>query len=347
MYKAKRPAAVFFASLLLLLAAACCGCQQRREPAAETPLRAQEQSETAAEGLTVVGFSQVGSESDWRIAHTQSIRSALVPEDGFYLLFEDAQQKQENQIKAVRNFILQDVDYIVLAPIVETGWDAVLQEAKDADIPVILVDRMANVDEDLYTCWLGADFKTEGQNAGQWLESYLEKTGRVDDDIRIVTLQGTLGATAQIGRTEGFADVMRTHRNWTMLEMRDADFTQAKGREVMEDLLKKYDDIDVVVCENDNMAFGAVDAVKAAGKTCGPGGEITIISFDAVHAAFDAMIAGDINVSFECNPLHGPKLADILKKLEAGQTVDRIQYMEEVYFDTDMDLEELQKDRAY
>ena len=299
------------------------------------------------ENLIVVGYSQVGSESDWRLAHTKSIKEALTEENGFYLIFDDAQQKQENQIKAVRSFILQEVDYIVVAPIVETGWEAVLQEAKDAGIPVILDDRGVDVDEDLYTCWLVTNAVKEGEDAGHWLADYLEKQGRSDEEIRIVTLQGTTGATAQIGRTKGFQTVLDEHDNWNMLERMDGDFTQAKGQEVMEPLLEKYSDIDVVVCENDNMAFGAVDAIKEAGRTCGPDGDIIIISFDAVRAAFDAMINGDINAVFECNPLHGPKLREIIDDLAAGKTVDKIQYMEEAYFDTTMDLESIRETREY
>lgn len=331
---------------MVLAAALCSGCAAEEAPAKETAALVQPE-EQVDEGLVVVGVSQVGSESDWRNAHTKSIKTSLTPENGVYLIFEDAQQKQENQIKAIRNFILQEVDYIVLAPIVETGWDAVLQEAKEAGIPVILDDRLADVDEDLYTCWLGTNAEKEGEDAGYWLEDYLEKTGRSNETVNIVTLQGTLGATAQIGRTKGFAKVMAEHDNWKMLDMQEGDFTQAKGQEVMEDLLEKYEDIDIAICENDNMAFGAVDAIKAAGRTCGPEGDITIISFDAVRAAFDAMEAGDINATFECNPLHGPKLLNIIKTLEEGKTPDKISYMEEAYFDTTMDLESIQKTRAY
>lgn len=324
----------------------CAGCGAGRQEERTASVNRQMETEVD-ENLVAVGFSQVGAESDWRAANTESIQSALTPDNGFYLIYEDAQQKQENQLKAIRNFILQEVDYIVLAPIVETGWDAVLEEARDAGIPVILVDRMAQVSEDLYTCWIGADFEGEGRRAGEWLEQFLEERGRADEEIHIVTLQGTVNSSAQLGRTRGFAEVMSGHANWKMLEMQDADFTQAKGEEVMESLLQKYSDIDVVVCENDNMAFGAVDAIRGAGKSCGPDGEITILSFDAVQAAFDAMIAGDINVTFECNPLHGPRLQEILKTLEQGGTVDRIQYMEETYFDTDMDLEAIRKTRSY
>ena len=296
----------------------------------------------------VVGFCQIGSESDWRLANTESFRRTFTGENGYYLIFEDGQQKQENQIKAIRNFILQEVDYIVLDPVVETGWEGVLQEAREAEIPVIVSDRQVDVeDESLYTCWVGSDFRAEGQRAGNWLADYLKEQGRSRDLINIVTLQGTLDSSAQIGRTEGFAEVLSQHENWVMLERKSGDFVQAKGREVMEGFLDRYEDIDVVVCENDNMAFGAVEAIQAAGRTCGPQGEIIILSFDAVSAALQAMKEGKINASFECNPQLGPLVSDIIEKLEKGETVNKIQYVEETYFDSTMNLEELMKERAY
>ncbi|MDO5344382.1 MAG: ABC transporter substrate-binding protein [Lachnospiraceae bacterium] len=298
--------------------------------------------------LIVVGLSQLGSESDWRIANTESYRSTLTAENGYYLLFENGQQKQENQIKALRNFILQGVDYIVVAPIVETGWDSVLQDARDAGIPVILADRMVSVeDDDLYTCYVGGNFVKESEDAGRWLADYLRQQGREEEEINIVTLQGTLGASAELGRTEGFGNVLKEHPNWHMLEIKSGDFTQAKGQEVMEYFLETYEDIDVVISQNDNMAFGAIDAIRAAGKTCGPDGEIIIISFDAVSAAFDCMLQGTINADFECNPLHGPLVDQIIKDLEAGKSVDKIQYVEETYFDTAMDLEKIKEGRMY
>ncbi|NLL80434.1 MAG: ABC transporter substrate-binding protein [Clostridiales bacterium] len=311
---------------------------------------AEEEAQTAdaaADGdLIVVGYAQVGAESDWRTANTESFKTTFTEENGYQLIFDDAQQKQENQIKAIRSFIQQEVDYIVVAPVVETGWETVLEEAKEAGIPVILSDRMMDVsDESLYTCWVGGNFEKEGQDAAKWLADKLEADGRGDEEINIVTLQGTIGASAQVGRTEGFGSGMKD--NWNMLAMQTGEFTQSKGQEVMESFLKQYDDIDVVVCENDNMAFGAVDAIKAAGKTCGPEGDIIIISFDAVSAAFDSMIAGDINASFECNPLHGPRVAEIIQKLEAGEEVDKIQYVDEAYFDTTMDLKKIQSERLY
>lgn len=331
---------------LLFLCSCFAGCTKvQKEMATETRIVTEDLPEEEA---IVVGYSQVGAESDWRNANTESIKSAFASDSRFYLLFEDAQQKQERQIKSIRNFILQEVDYIVLNPIVETGWDMVLQEAKDAGIPVIIADRMVQVeDEDLYVCLIGSDHKTEGVNAGKWLNDYLEEQGRSEEEINIVTLQGTAGSTAQLGRTEGFAEVMKAHPNWNMLDMQDGDFTQAKGQEVMEYFLNTYEDIDVVISENDNMTFGAIDAIKAAGKNCGPAGEMIMISFDAVNAAFDAMLAGEIHADFECNPLQGPKIKEVIEKLEAGEEVEKIQYVEETYFDTTMDLEAIQKTRVY
>lgn len=300
------------------------------------------------DGYIVVGFSQVGSESDWRIGNTESFRSIFTEENGYYLLFEDGQQKQENQLKSIRNFILQEVDYIILDPIVETGWDAVLQEAKDAGIPVILADRSVKVeDEDLYTCWVGSNFHEEGRRAGEWLLDYLEEQGRSEETINIVTLQGTIDSSAQIGRTEGFKSILDTQANWNMMEYQSADFTQAKGKEVMSYFLEKYDDIDVLVSENDNMTFGAVEAIREAGRTCGPDGEIIILSFDSVLAAMEAMLQGEIHVDFECNPILGPKVEEIIRRLEKGEAVEKIQYVEEQYFDTSMDLEKIMETRTY
>ncbi len=298
---------------------------------AATEEAAAETTAAAKDDLIVVGYAQVGAESDWRTANTESFKSTFTEENGYELIFDDAQQKQENQIKAIRNFIQQEVDYIVVAPVVETGWETVLAEAKEAGIPVILSDRMMDVSDDsLYTCWVGGNFVKEGEDAAGWLKTYLEEQGKSGEEINIVTLQGTIGASAQVGRTEGFASKMES--NWKMLDKQTGEFTQSKGQEVMESFLKQYDDIDVVVCENDNMAFGAIDAIKAAGKTCGPEGDITIVSFDAVKAAFESMIAGDMNVSVECNPLHGPRVAEIIQTLEAGGTVDKIMYVDEGVF---------------
>lgn len=340
----KRSCLIF--SLLLFPVLLISGCSGRKERSEDS--RIYEDVVDEGKGYITVGFSEIGSESDWRRAHTESFKTTFSTENGYYLLYEDAQQKQENQLKAIRNFILQEVDYIILDPIVETGWDAVLQEAKDAGIPVILSDRFAKVeDENLYMCWVGSDFCKEGERAGEWLSEYLDIRGRGNETIRIVTLQGTLGSSAQLGRTEGFGNILKKHENWVLLDQQSGDFVQAKGQEVMEYFLNTYEDIDVVVCENDNMAFGAIEAIHAAGKTCGPDGDIIMISFDSSQAAFDAMLDGNINADFECNPLLGPMVSDIIQKLERGEKVEKTQYVEETYFDTSMDLEKILERRTY
>ena len=202
-------------------------------------------------------------------------------------------------------------------------------------------------DDSLYEAWVGGNFVKEGETCGDWLAKYLEDQGRGDEEINMVTIQGTIGASAQVGRTEGMDNKLKEHSNWKMLDRQSGEFTQAKGQEVMESFLKSYPDIDVVICENDNEAFGAIDAIHAAGKTCGPNGDIIVVSFDSVKAAFESMIKGDLNATFECNPLHGPRVAEIIQKLEKGEQVDKIQYVDEAFFDTSMDLENILKDRAY
>lgn len=281
-----------------------------------------------AEDLIVVGFSQVGAESDWRTANTKSMQDTFVEANGYRLIFDDAQQKQENQITAIRNFIQQEVDYIVLAPVTETGWDTVLQEAQDAAIPVIIVDRMIDVSNDeLFAAWVGSDFKLEGDKAVEWMEETQA------EELNIVHLQGTIGSSAQIGRTEGLAEGVENNEGWEIIAQQTGEFTQAKGQEVMESILKQHDDIDVVYAENDNMAFGAIDAIEAAGKTVGVDGDIVVISFDATRAGLDATLAGLINYNVECNPLHGVRVDALIQQLEAGEEVEKLAYVDEATFD--------------
>ena len=284
----------------------------------------------AADDTITVGFSQVGAESDWRTANSESMKSTFSEKNGYKLIFDDAQQKQENQITAIRNFIQQDVDYIVLAPVTETGWDTVLKEAKDADIPVIIVDRMIDVSDDsLYTAWVGSNFKMEGQKACEWLNAYAEAKGM--KEVNIAHIQGTIGASAQIGRTEGLEEAAKEY-GWIIVAQQTGEFTQAKGQEVMESMLKQHDNINVVYCENDNEAFGAIDAIEAAGKTVGPDGDILVMSFDTTNAGLTDTLSGKIICDTECNPLHGPRVEEIIKKLEDGKDVEKKAYVEEEMF---------------
>ena len=291
--------------------------------------------------LTVVGFSQVGAESDWRNANTRSMQAAFSPENGYRLILDDAQQKQEKQITAIRNFINQGVDYIVLAPTTERGWDTVLAEAKTAGVPVIIVDRMIEIaDTDLFTCWIGSDFRKEGDTAVRWMEEHLN-----GQDARIVHLQGNIGSSAQIGRTDGLDAGLAAHDNWRLVFRESGDFTQAKGQELMEAVLKDGLDFNVIYSENDNMAYGAVDALKKAGIA--PGRDVTLISFDASSTALHMILSGEINLDVECNPLHGPRVRAVIEQLRRGEAPPKYTYVEETSFDASSLTEETIAARGY
>ena len=340
----KRFLGVLLSVAMVAAVLAGCGSSGAKETAApagsETAAPAGSETEAASEAVSgeteatgntgdviTVGFSQVGAESDWRTANSESMKSTFSTENGYNLIFDDAQQKQENQIAAIRNFIQQEVDYIVLAPVTESGWDTVLQEAKDAEIPVIIVDRMVDVSDDsLYTAWVGSNFKLEGQKACEWLKQYAAAKNM--SEVNIVDIQGTIGASAQIGRTEALNEAVEAN-GWNLLAQQTGEFTQAKGQEVMESMLKQYDNINVVYCENDNEAFGAIEAIKAAGKTVGPDGDILVMSFDTTKQGITDTLSGDIIVNTECNPLHGPRVEQIIKQLQAGETPEKQAYVEE------------------
>ncbi len=285
-----------------------------------------------------VGFSQLGAESDWRVANTDSIRSNLTRDNGFELFFDDAQQKQDKQILAIRNFTQQEVDCIVLAPVTETGWDTVLSEARKAAIPVVVVDRRVDVsDEKLFTAWVGSDFYREGVIACEWLKSFAEAKGIDSDKLNIVDIQGTLGATAQIGRSDPLRDACDSY-GWNLLAAVPADYTKAKAKEVMQSLLSEYDNINVVYCENDNEAAGAIEAIEEAGLKPGcdiNNGEILIISFDAAHSGLELVLEGKIALDVECNPLQGESVAELIKEVCSGKSFEKYTYVEESVFSLD------------
>lgn len=317
-----RRSAMLAVSLSLLFV--CGGCTGRRDREAEEERSA----------LKVVGFSEVGAESDWRVANTESMKATFSEANGYELLFDDAKQKQENQIAALRNFILQEVDYIVLAPVVETGWEGVLQEAEDAGIPVIVVDRMVKVeDEELFAAWVGSDFYEEGRKATSWLESYLESQGRKHERIDILHVLGTEGSSAQIGRTRSLMEAIEEHGNWRLLDTLPGEFTQAKTYEVVRDVLKDGTVPDVIYCENDNSMLGALQALDEKGITHGEDGRVIVISFDASEAGLNACMNGQINLDVECNPNHGPRVEALINQLEAGETPEKYCYVEETCFE--------------
>lgn len=286
--------------------------------------------------LTVVGFSQVGAESDWRSANTESMKSVFTEANGYELIFDDAQQKQTNQIMAIRNFIQQEVDYIVLAPVTETGWDTVLSEAKEAGIPVIIVDRMVDVeDPELFECWVGSNFELEARKVCEWLRWFTTKKNIAPEDIHIADIQGTIGASAQIGRTRGLK-MAADEYGWDIIAMVEGEFTRSKGYEVTESLLKKYPEMNVVYCENDNEAFGAIEAIEASGRKVGSdiaNGEIMILSFDGVKLqALEDVMNDSISCIGECNPLHGPRVEAIIQTLQNGEIPQKYEYVDEVIY---------------
>jgi simple sugar transport system substrate-binding protein len=291
-----------------------------------------DKSGDASKQITL-GFSQIGAESEWRTANTTSVQSAA-KEAGINLRFSDAQQKQENQIKALRSFIAQRVDVIAFSPVVETGWETVLREAKAAQIPVILTDRAVQVsDESLYLSLIGSDFVEEGRKAGRWLtEYYATGAGKdVKGEIKIVELQGTVGSAPANDRKKGFAEIIGADERFKVIRSQTGDFTRAKGKEVMEAFLKAEGrNINVLYAHNDDMAIGAIQAIEEAGLA--PGKDIIIISIDGVKGAFEAMIAGKLNVTVECSPLLGPQLMEAVKKVAAGETIERRIVTEESVF---------------
>ena len=328
-------AALFY--MLCLVSLSACGA----EPCDST----ESDSET---NLLQVGFVQVGSESDWRVANSESIKKTLTQENGYELFFYDAKQKQENQIQAIRNFILQEMDYIILAPVVEDGWDEVLEEAKEAGIPVIIIDRKVNVKDDrLYTAWIGSDMGREAECATTWLDSYLESQGREEDEIHIVDIQGTLNSTAQIGRTRGLENAVAEHSNWKIIAQETADFTKAKAYEVMLNILKQTQDIQVVYCENDNEAFGVTEALEEAGISYGAGGQVIVISFDATKAGLEYCLSGKINLDIECNPLQGPRVDKVIRAIETGYPYGKEAYVNETFFAYDTLTQAVIDERAY
>jgi simple sugar transport system substrate-binding protein len=290
------------------------GDTQTQDDAAGTTEDDQSGSDTGDGGaggdaLIKVGFSQLGAESGWRTANTESVKASLTPENGFDLTFVDAQQKQENQIKALRDFIDQGVDIIAFSPVIETGWDEVLQEIKDAGIPVLLVDRTVDTTvEDPFVAWIGGDFTLEGTMAGDWVKAN-------HPDAKIFELQGTMGSGAQVNREEGFDAVVGEQ----IIGKASGNFTRAEGKAAMEAALQAYPDMTLLFAHNDDMGLGAVEAIEAAGKV--PGEDILIVTVDGVRDGMQALVDKKFNYIVECNPVFGEQIGELLKKIVAGEEV--------------------------
>ncbi len=286
----------------------------------------------------VIGFSQLGSESAWRLGNTASMESAAA-DHGFSLMLKNGMQKQDKQIAAIRSFIAYQVDVIVFAPIVETGWANVLQEARDAGIPVIMMDRVISIaDSDLYDAYVGPDHYQEGVNAARFLKRKAEDMDQ--DTIHIVELSGTDGSSPMLRRFRGFHDVIDHDDRFVTLETVSGDFLRSKGRKCMEDMLSKYgDEIDVLFSHNDAMTLGAIEVMEENGIR--PGGDIVIITVDGEQAAIDLLKEGKINCVVECSPMLGEPVMDLAEKMIKGEEYPRNTYPAESCFTEYDDLTDL------
>jgi len=263
----------------------------------------------------IVGYAQLGAESEWRTANTLSVKETAA-QLGVELKFADAQQRQENQVTAIRSFIAQKVDVIGVPPIVETGWREVFEEAKAAGIPIILVDRRADVPDDLYVTYMGSNFLEEGRNAGRVMA---DLTG---GEATLVELVGTVGSAPANDRYRGFREILRDYPGIEIIDSQSGDFTVAKGREVMRTFLNRHGAaITALYAHNDDMALGAIQAIEEYGLR--PGVDIKIVSVDATRGAFEAMIAGKLNATIECNPLLGPQFFELALKVVNGESVPK------------------------
>lgn len=309
------------------------GCAIQPEESSDGIIRGE--APVFEDDLIQIGMIQTGKESDWRDANTNDYLNTFVEDNGFHLIYIDGNSSPERQVKAMYDLIQQQVDYIVIQPIVEDGWDDAIEKANQAGIPVIVADRQISVDEEQYAAWIGSDFHAEGNKAVIWLEDYLEEMGRSEEDMNIVLLEGTEGATASIGRTEGIMELVEKHDNWQIIARECANFTQGEAQNVMEALLNRMDteSIDVIISENDNMMFGAMKALDRKGITYGPDGDIITISFDALSEAFSKMMAGKLHATIECNPLLAGNVEQVIRQLEEGREIEKKYYTDESVYD--------------
>lgn len=284
-------------------------------------------SASAEEDLITVGYAQVGHESDWRTANTQNYEDVFSEENGYELSLVDCDNDNAAQLEAVRNFITQELDYIIIAPIQSAGWDTVLQEAQDAGIPVIIADREIEADASMYDAWVGTNTTNEGITAGNWLAEQLDGA-----EANILVIEGSVGASATLGRTDGFNQVAADHDEWTILDSQSGDFTQDGGQSVMESFIKSYDDFNVVICQNDNEAYGAMDAMDAAGITYGVDGDVILISFDATHDGLQYTLDGKFNLNVECNPIQAETVKGVIEQMEAGEEYEATTLVEDQAF---------------
>ncbi len=301
-----------------------------------TILNKNEDKPSAGKDVTIVGFSQLGSESGWRVGNSRDVIAAA-QRAGIELIYDNADQKQEEQIKAIRSFIAYQVDVIVIAPIVEEGWENVLREARDAGIPVLLSDRYISIgDESLFAGYVGSDFLEEGRAAARFLQHKAEDGG----ELRIVEIAGTKGSTPAKQRAIGFRDVLGNDSKFHIVHSVSGDFLRSKGKECMVNILKDIKDIDVLYSHNDAMTLGAIEAIEEAGLV--PGRDITIITIDGEQGAIDLLKAGKINCVVECTPMLGDMIMDLAQSLAEGKAIPRVSHpLEKVFSEFDANMKSI------
>lgn len=307
---------------------------------------------SAAQGeqeyLIRVGLAQSGEDTPWKAANTQSYLETFTEENGYALLCADAGTDPEKQFEDVEAFVRQNVDYIILNPVVETGWEEILEEAKEARIPVILINnKLDEADEGFYRCWLGSDVKKQSRNAGKWLYKYLKKQEREDEEIAVAAIQGSIGTPEQMARAEAYQEMLEKYGNWSMKAQQTGEDTRDGAKEVMRLFLEHHPDIDVVFAESDEMALGAADAITEAGRTCGGEDGVLLISFGGGKEALQAVADGALSVTFEKSPEQAPKAAELIQRMDAGISVDKEQYVKETYYDAEKATEEVIEKRKY
>ncbi|PJF28515.1 MAG: sugar ABC transporter substrate-binding protein [Phototrophicales bacterium] len=264
-----------------------------------------------------IGFAQVGSESAWRVAFTNATL-AEAEARGINLLFSDGENNQDTQIAALRFFIQQKVDAIILAPVVETGWNTVLQEIKDANIPLVIIDRNITADSSSYITRVASDFMHEGRLAAAWLVQ------QTSGDCNIIELEGTPGSSAARDRQIGFNQIISYFPNMRIILSQSGNFTRNGGREIMETILltENIDAICAIWAHNDDMAIGAIDAMRMYGVDAGE--DILTVSVDAIPDIFLYMMQGDANATVELSPYMAAPAFDAIYAYLNGETIPRL-----------------------
>lgn len=327
--KIKKIMTCFF---LVVCTMALAACGKKDSGGEETK---KEESAESSNSMITVGYAQSGTGAAWSLAYVESIQQNCTKENGINLIYENAEGDFEKQKEYIKSFIDQKVDLIGFTPIVEEGWDDVLKEAKAAGIPVILLDRKINTSDDtLYNCWVGSDFLLEGYKAADWLIEYMKTTAPdKKGKFKVALFQGTLGASAEVGRTQGLEEMLNATGKYEFVYKDTGDFSYDGGVQNMEKVLEQGLDIDILIGENDDMTLGAIEVMEKNGIK--PGKDVVIVSFDGIKAAFEAMIAGKINCDMECNPLSGKPFVEAIKKVMNGDPVEKMLYIQEELFPAD------------